>query len=71
MAISKANLLQNIFTEAETPYEIQHLLVSVLGINSVAEFIEYVVRANYQEEWRQIVSGAFPYLCRRGRQGSD
>ena len=60
MAISKATALQNIFEQADTPEELQDFVVNMLSITTVADFIEYVVRANYQEEWRNIISGAFP-----------
>ena len=60
MALSKANALQNVFREAETPQELQDFLENTLDITSVGDFVEYVVRANYQEEWRNLVAGAFP-----------
>ena len=60
MSVTKASLLQNVFTEADTPQELQRFLTSTLDINSVGEFVEYVVRDNYQEEWRNVVTGAFP-----------
>ena len=60
MALSKATILQNVFKEAGTPDELQHFLETTLDITSVGDFVEYVVRANYQEEWRNLVSGAFP-----------
>ena len=60
MAMAKVNALQNVFREAETPQELQDFLENTLGIMCVGDFVEYVVRANYQEEWRTIVTGAFP-----------
>ena len=59
MALSKATILHNVFKEADTPEELQHFLETTLDITSVGYFVEYVVRTNYQEEWRNLVSG-FP-----------
>ena len=60
MTTSKAILLQSIFEQAETPAELQHFVTTVLDISTVADLIEYVLRASYQEEWKDIITGALP-----------
>ena len=60
MALSKHEALENVFTEAETPQELQNFLRVTLDLNSVGDFVEYVVRANFQEKWRNLIVGAFP-----------
>ena len=57
---SKIDLLQGIFDAAATPEELQHFIVDVLKIATVTDFIQYVVRKDYQEEWKEIIAGAFP-----------
>ena len=71
-AASRTTLLQNIFDEAETPQELKHFVTEVLDISTVADLIEYVVRKSYQEEWKDIITGAFPLREEvRAREATD
>ena len=49
-----------VFEKAETPEVLQIYITRTLKVANVQEFIGYVIRRDYEAEWKGIVEGAFP-----------
>ena len=52
--------MADVYEKAETPVEMQTFISSVLGLQKLQDFLAYVVRKDYETEWKGIVEGAFP-----------
>ena len=52
--------LAQIFDSAGLPPHLQNYLTDTSGICSVDEFLDYVVRKNMEQEWKEIIVEAFP-----------
>ena len=52
--------MADVYEKAETPVEMQTFISSVLGLQKLQDFLAYVVRKDYETEWKAIVEGAFP-----------
>ena len=61
--------LQQLFDKAETPVELQTYLITDLQLKKVSDLVSYVAKSTFEEEWKEIVVGAFP--VRAARAASD
>ena len=52
--------MQTVFEKAETPIELQTFITTVLGLQKLQDFLAYVVRKDYETEWKGIIEGAYP-----------
>ena len=59
----------DILAEAEAPEMLNDFILKDLQLGKIADFVAYVVREDYQAEWKQIVEGAFP--LREAVAGTD
>ena len=56
----EALTLQGLFGRAETPEILTKFLKEDLGLKNIADLISYTAKKTYEEEWKEIVAGAFP-----------
>ena len=52
--------LIDIWTEANVPDDLQRYLGLTCSITSIKNFLDYVVREDFQTEWKDIVMSVFP-----------
>ena len=52
--------LGDVFEQAGTPQELKTFIVTTLKLTTVPDLLGYVIRKEYEQEWRDIVAGAFP-----------
>ena len=61
MSLPSASIsLQEVFAQAGVPEEVAEFLRQTCMIQSVEDFLGFVVKKQYEEEWRQIISDRFP-----------
>ena len=67
MAATRENALtlQGLLDKAETPEVLQHFLREDLKLRNVSDLISYVAKNSFEEEWKEIVAGAFPVRAPR------
>ena len=64
--------MADVYEKAETPLEMQTFISSVLGLQKLQDFLAYVVRKDYETEWKAIVEGAFPVTpAREAGEGTE
>ena len=56
----EALTLQGLFGRAETPEILTKFLKEDFGLKNIADLISYTAKKTYEEEWKEIVAGAFP-----------
>ena len=71
MAAGADARLGEVFVQAGTPQELQTFVVTALSLTTVPDLLGYVIRAQYEQEWRDIVAGAFPDARGGGSPGSN
>ena len=57
--------LQGLLDRAETPDVLQKFLKDDLKLHKISDLISYVAKSTFEEEWKEIVAGAFPIRAPR------
>ena len=52
--------LQSVYAQALVPEQLVVYLTETLQLQTVENFVNYVVKSEYEAEWRDIIQGAFP-----------
>ena len=61
MSVVKVTTLQQIFDQGDLPAEFQKFIREDLKLNLIADLVSYVIKDQYEAEWKQIIEGAFPH----------
>ena len=56
----EALTLEGLFGRAETPEILIKFLKEDLKLKNIADLIGYTAKKSYEEEWKELVAGAFP-----------
>ena len=59
-AAREALTLEGLFGRAETPEVLVKFLKEDIQLKTIADLIGYAAKKTYEEEWKEIVAGAFP-----------
>ena len=56
----EALTLDGLFGRAETPEILIKFLKEDLKLKSIADLVSYTAKKSYEDEWKELVAGAFP-----------